>query len=84
MKLRKILEKVEAASGFTSEEKGNLIYFFLFKKFIYCFSLCIPKWITKNKMQFYLSFTELCSIGEGKGVNRDGCFGYKLKVLNCE
>lgn len=23
MKLRKILEKVEAASGFTSEEKGN-------------------------------------------------------------
>lgn len=31
MKLRKILEKVEAASGFTSEEKGNRgeVYFSL-------------------------------------------------------
>lgn len=28
MKLRKILEKVEAASGFTSEEKGNWEVFF--------------------------------------------------------
>lgn len=31
MKLRRILEKVEAASGFTSEEKGmRLFFFFLF------------------------------------------------------
>lgn len=27
MKLRRILEKVEAASGFTSEEKGRRVYF---------------------------------------------------------
>lgn len=30
MKLRRILEKVEAASGFTSEEKGMRLFFFLF------------------------------------------------------
>lgn len=37
MKLRKILEKVEAASGFTSEEKGNgggLLFFETYKNLI--------------------------------------------------
>lgn len=30
MKLRRILEKVEAASGFTSEEKGMRLFFFFY------------------------------------------------------